>query len=110
MDGRLGRDWLPAARTAGKEARRFVVSPSGYRCGMRPKEMTEDLGALREDLGQVKERADAKLAKAEADRPELAWLLDVRVVLVAAAVSLLIAFVARLAGLPFLLALLLFLV
>jgi hypothetical protein len=77
---------------------------------MGPKELTEDLGALREDLGQVKEKADEKLAQAEADRPELAWLLDVRVVLASAAISLLIAFVARLAGLPFLLALLLFLI
>jgi Flp pilus assembly protein TadB len=76
---------------------------------MRPTEITDDLRAIPDDLREVRDEADRALERAAAERPALSWALDVRVVLTAATVALVIAFVTRLAGLGFLLALLVFL-
>lgn len=75
---------------------------------MRRIDLNEHMEALREDLGGLKGRTDGKLEEAVADRPALRLMLDFRVVLTAAAVSLAIAVVARMIGLGYLLSLLLF--
>ena len=56
----------------------------------------------------VADNADRALEHAEAERPALKWALDIRVVLTSAAIALVVAFVAHLAGLGSPLALLLF--
>jgi hypothetical protein len=83
---------------------------AGYARGMRTNEITEDLRAIREDWRDVKDNADRKLQNAEEEHPSLRWALDLRVVLTAAAVALLVSLVVHLAGAGFIPTLLLFLV
>src|SRR3954449_9482481 len=75
---------------------------------MRPRELTEDLKALPDDVREMARGTEDKLQEATKDKPTLAWALDFRVVLTAAAVAILVSLVLRLAGLGFLLTLLLF--
>jgi hypothetical protein len=75
---------------------------------MRPRELTEDLKALPDDVRQMARGTEDKLQDATKDKPTLAWALDFRVVLTAAAVAILVSLVLRLAGLGFLLTLLVF--
>jgi hypothetical protein len=77
---------------------------------MTPIEITEDLKGLPDDLREVRRDADRALQRAAEERPALTWALDVRVVLTAGTIALVTALVARLAGLGFPPALLLFLV
>ena len=75
---------------------------------MKTPEIIQDLKALPDDMRTVADNADRALEHAEAERPALKWALDIRVVLTSAAIALVVAFVARLAGLGFLLALFVF--
>jgi hypothetical protein len=75
---------------------------------MQPTDITDDLKAIPEDLREVAHETERKLQQAVEEHPALTWALDLRVVLTAAIIALATSFVARLAGLGFLLALLLF--
>jgi hypothetical protein len=75
---------------------------------MKRPEIIQDLKGVPDDLRTVSDDADRALEHAESEHPALKWALDIRVVLASAAIALVVAFVARLVGLGFLLALLLF--
>jgi hypothetical protein len=75
---------------------------------MKPPEIIQDLKAVPDDLRTVTDDADRAFENAEAEHPALKWALDIRVVLTSAAIALVVALVARFAGLGFVLALLLF--
>ena len=82
---------------------------------MRANELTDelkalprDLKALPDDVRDVTRNADEKLREATRDRPAFMWATDIRVVLTAAALAVLLALVFRWAGLGFVPTLLLF--
>jgi hypothetical protein len=71
---------------------------------------TEDLRAVPEDVRQSAREADQKLQEMAAERPAFAKALDLRLLAAAAVAALVVAFLARLAGVGFVLSLVLFLV
>ena len=70
----------------------------------------EDLKAVPGELRATRDDVERKLTEATEERPVVRKALDLRLLLLAAVVALVIAFVAQLAGLGFILSLLLFLV
>ena len=72
--------------------------------------MREDLKGVPDELRATRDDVERKLGAAAEEHPAVRQALDFRLLLLAAAVALVIAFVARIAGLGFLLSLLIFLV
>jgi hypothetical protein len=72
--------------------------------------MREDLKAVPEELRATRDDVERKLSETAEEHPAVRKALDFRLLLAAAAVALIVAFVARLAGLGFVLSLLIFLV
>ena len=70
----------------------------------------EDLKAVPGELRATRDDVEGKLSQAAEDRPVVRQALDLRWLVLAAVVALVIAFVARLAGLGFIVSLVLFLV
>ena len=73
-------------------------------------DMREDLKGVPDELRATRDDVERKLGEAAEEHPTVRQALDFRLLLLAAAVALVIAFVARIAGLGFLLSLLIFLV
>jgi Flp pilus assembly protein TadB len=71
--------------------------------------MKEDLKAVPDELRATRDDVERKLAETAEEHPAVREALDFRLLLLAAAVALVVAFVARLAGLSFIFSLLLFL-
>jgi Flp pilus assembly protein TadB len=71
--------------------------------------MREDLKAVPDELRATRDDMERKLSEAAEEHPAVGKALDLRLLLLAAAVALVVAFVARIVGLPFILSLLLFL-
>ncbi|MDX6697929.1 MAG: hypothetical protein QOE65_1326 [Solirubrobacteraceae bacterium] len=72
--------------------------------------MREDLKAVPDELRATRDDVERRLSDTAEEHPAVAQALDLRFVLAAGAVALVVAFVARIAGLGFLPSLLLFLV
>src|SRR5215207_3267685 len=70
----------------------------------------EDLKAVPQDVRQSAREADQKLEEVAGEKPAFGQALDLRLVAVAAAVALVVAFLLRLAGLGFVPSLGLFLI
>jgi hypothetical protein len=71
---------------------------------------TEDLKAVPEDVRDARREAERKLDKTVQENPAVDRALDLRIVLLAAAGAFLVALVARLVGVGFMPALILFVV
>lgn len=69
----------------------------------------DDLSHVPDDVRTAMHDADESLERTVADKPIVAAALDLRIVLVSVVVAFLIALVLRLVGLPFIVALLVFL-
>ncbi|HVE67376.1 MAG TPA: hypothetical protein VNB64_02220 [Solirubrobacteraceae bacterium] len=72
--------------------------------------MREDLKGVPDEVRATRDDVERKLSDTVEEHPTVRQALDFRLLLVAAAVALVVAFVARLAGLGFVLSLLIFLV
>jgi hypothetical protein len=76
----------------------------------RSTSFTEDLRGVPDDVRESTREADRKLGEMAAEKPMFAKALDLRLLVIVAVVALVVAFLARLAGLGFVLSLLFFLV
>jgi type VI protein secretion system component VasF len=72
--------------------------------------MKEDLKAVPDELRAMRDDAERQLSDTAEEHPAVRQALDLRLVLVAGAVALVVAFVVRLVGAGFVLSLLVFLV
>ena len=72
--------------------------------------MREELKGVPDEVRATRDDVERKLSETVEEHPTVRQALDFKLLLVAAAVALVVAFVARLAGLGFILSLLIFLV
>jgi uncharacterized membrane protein len=71
--------------------------------------MREDLKAVPDEMRATRDDMERRLSETAEEHPAVAQALDLRLVLIAAAVALVVAFIVRVAGLGFVPSLLVFL-